>query len=94
MNKSYCKRRNSVAFCDFIAALSRNNFKKTVFLKQKNSFFDPKKTLFSKLFCDKAAAKSDKAKIYRYLMQEKCIYLLIFYYIDMQTRKNKFYKKI
>ena len=34
------------ALFDFITALSHNNFKKTVFLKQKNSFFYSKKQFF------------------------------------------------
>ena len=44
------KRRNIFAFCEDIAALSRNNFKKTVFFSKKKSFFALKKTVFLKLF--------------------------------------------
>ena len=54
------------ALFDFITALSHNNFKKTVFLKQKNSFFYSKKTVFLKLSSQKAVIRSQKAKIKQY----------------------------
>ena len=40
------KRRNIFAFCEDIAALSRNNSKKTVFFCEKKSFFALKKPFF------------------------------------------------
>ena len=53
------EQKKKIAFCDnifalssFAAALSRNNFKKTVFFSKKKSFFALKKPFFKIIFAE------------------------------------------